>query len=110
MNLVAQTNLKSVFSVCVNDMDGVVFTKEYDQILDINKVYERITPTVQQLNDAEEILKKSWTIAGFNKRFYAKAKRQYAGYLTETGEAVIVINLFYFKKKARASCALLTGV
>ena len=89
-----------------NRYEGVIFSKDYIDLL--NNFENRYTPTINEIDSAEIILRKG--IKGINKnrpnqigncpviqRKLRKYKRQYFGYIDNNGDKIIFINCFWDK-------------
>ncbi len=89
--------------------ESVVFTQEYNPPLVLNNSKGLFTPSIAEIEQAEKILFNRYNkdlildslythIKNVQKK-YKRYNRQYLGYLDDSGDKIILINLLNFRKK-----------
>jgi hypothetical protein len=84
------------------NVDGVIFKKEYEPNFQFNDIYERFTPTTEDVVRCEYILLSSWYKRDML-RVMKSSKSQYIGYVNRNKDSVIVLQILNFKNKQKAS-------
>ena len=96
---------KNAYLIRTNKSIGEVFTENFETD-EIDKSLERFTPTIDEINQAENILKLDFKKSNKNTegRFISRNlndyKRQYLGFINSTGDKMLHIS-FYLNKNRK---------
>lgn len=95
--------------------EGIIFPESYSHSITLQHVKERMTPTKDQVKQAEQIFIEKYNstmgndprVLGFKpvedvKNKFREYNRQYLGYIDQNGDKVILIQLLNFENRRKA--------